>query len=391
MNRRHFIQAATAVAIATQRRSLWAENSNHVLVVGAGIVGASIGYHLARRGVKVTILEKEKPASGATGDSYSYINASRKQPRAYYNLNLLGIEGWRRLQQEFGSALNLQWCGGVEWRTPGESSAQLQTSLHNYQQWGYVARAIDEKELHNLLPLVTPGPIGAAAFYEEEAAIDPEEAVTSLLSKARQFGATIEYPAEVTKLDFSNGRIRSVQTARGRIDVDVVVLAAGAGTQELAKLADVEVPLSSSIGILAHTAPQKHLLDHVVFAPTSGFRQNSDGRIITSGNIKNIAGAATTPQAIGDALVQNAAQYLPALKGVTAERITTGHRVLPKDGFPVLGFDGKVKNLYIAVTHSGITLAPVIGEYAALEIVDGASVDLLDPYRPGRFAIPKAS
>jgi glycine/D-amino acid oxidase-like deaminating enzyme len=385
------MQAAAAIAIAAQYRKLWAADSRHVLIVGAGIVGASIGYHLARRGVKVTILEKEHPAAGATQNSFAYLNASRKQPRNYYDLNLLGIEGWRRLQLELGSDLKVQWGGGVEWKSPGDTSAQLLASLHAYQQWGYVAREISEAELHGLLPQVTPGPIGSSVFYEEEAGLDPVQAVTVLLAKARQFGATIEYPAEVTGLDLSGNQIRGVQTAGGRIEADVVVLAAGTGTQGLAKLADVEVPLSTSVGILAHTAPQPELIGRVVSAPSAGIKQNSDGRIVTSGGLRGTAEVAAVQKGQGDALVQNAAQYLPALKGVTAERVTVGYRVLPKDGYPILGFSGKIGNLYIAATHSGVTLAPVIGEYAGLEIVDGANVDLLSPYRPARFANPDAS
>ena len=66
--------------------------------------------------------------------------------------------------------------------------------------------------------------------------------------------------------------------------------------------------------------------------------------------------------------------------------MTLGHRVLPKDDHPIVGFTGRCPNLYIAAMHSGITLSPMIGQVAAMEILDGASVDLLAGYRPSRFA-----
>jgi glycine/D-amino acid oxidase-like deaminating enzyme len=292
---------------------------------------------------------------------------------------------------ELGSNLKVQWGGGVEWKVPGAPSAQLLTTLHTYQQWGYVAREINESELRGLVPQITPGLVGSSAFYEEEAGLDPVQAVEVLLARARQFGATIEYPVDVTGLDLRDGRIRGVQTASGNIEADMVVLAAGTGTQGLAKLANIDVPLSTSIGILAHTAPQAELIGRVVSAPTAGIKQDWDGRIIASGSLRGSAEGAPVQKGHGDALIQNAAQYLPALKGVTADRVTVGYRVLPKDGYPILGFSEKISNLYIAATHSGITLAPVIGQYAALEIVDGASVDLLSPYRPSRFATPGVS
>jgi glycine/D-amino acid oxidase-like deaminating enzyme len=59
---------------------------------------------------------------------------------------------------------------------------------------------------------------------------------------------------------------------------------------------------------------------------------------------------------------------------------------MPQDGYPVLGFPEAAPNVYIALTHSGVTLAPLIGELAAIEIVDGARVEVLKDYRPERFA-----
>jgi glycine/D-amino acid oxidase-like deaminating enzyme len=113
MNRRTFLQGAAALpglaaAVSCGRPRA---GSDSVVVVGAGIVGASIGYHLAKRGARVTILEKDKPASAATGTSFAYLNASRKRPRPYYDLNLLGIDNWRRLQLEIGSELKIEWSG----------------------------------------------------------------------------------------------------------------------------------------------------------------------------------------------------------------------------------------------------------------------------------------
>jgi glycine/D-amino acid oxidase-like deaminating enzyme len=383
MNRRYFIQALAATTIAMRTRSLWAASTNRAVIVGAGIIGTSIGYHLAKRGAQVTILEKEKPGSGATGKSFAFLNASRKQPRSYYDLNLFGIEGWRRLQLELGQELKVQWGGAVEWKTPGETANKLLETVHAYQQWGYSARQIDASELHALLPEASPGAVGAAAFYEEEAAVDPLQVLDLLVRKTQGFGATIESPLEVTGLDIVGDRVRGVQTARGKIEADVFVFAAGAGTQQLAKFAEVNVPLDSSIGVLAHTAPQPALLGRVTLAPGFSIRQNPDGRIVTGGSVEGKEGA---PGDQGVELLQGAAQYIPRLHGASVESVTVGHRVLPKDGYPILGFAQKYKNLYIAATHSGMTLAPIIGQLASIEILDGTTVDLLAPYRPARFA-----
>jgi glycine/D-amino acid oxidase-like deaminating enzyme len=91
-------------------------------------------------------------------------------------------------------------------------------------------------------------------------------------------------------------------------------------------------------------------------------------------------------QAHANALLARATHYLPALAGAQAVPVPVGYRPMPLDGLPVLGFAAAVPNLYIALMHSGVTLAPLVGELASMEIVDGARVEVLQSYRPERFA-----
>jgi glycine/D-amino acid oxidase-like deaminating enzyme len=114
MNRRQFVYLAGGLALTARARALWASTANHVVIVGAGIMGASIGYHMAKRGARVTILEKERPGAGTTQNSFAWLNAGEKRPRPYYELNLLGVMGWRRLTLEIGPELPIQWGGCVQ-------------------------------------------------------------------------------------------------------------------------------------------------------------------------------------------------------------------------------------------------------------------------------------
>jgi glycine/D-amino acid oxidase-like deaminating enzyme len=84
-------------------------------------------------------------------------------------------------------------------------------------------------------------------------------------------------------------------------------------------------------------------------------------------------------------LLLRAKQYLPALTGARAIPVSVGYRPMPLDGYPVIGFSQAVPNVYLAVMHSGVTLAPLVGELGAIEIVDGVNVALLAPYRLERF------
>ena len=235
-----------------------------------------------------------------------------------------------------------------------------------------------------MLPAVNPGSFGAASFSSLEGTVDPMHALIVLLHKAEQFGAKVEYPCEVTGLDMAGDRVRGVQTTRGPMEADVVVLASGVDTPRLAQMAGVNVPLKESSGLLAHTTPQARILDSVALGPGADIKQGLDGRIVT-GRDFGPSNATDTSLEVGERLLKNAERYIEKLKGVPVESVTLGYRVLPEDGFPIVGFPERRPNLYIAAMHSGMTMCPIIGQLAAMEILDGATVDLLTSYRLSRF------
>ena len=84
-------------------------------------------------------------------------------------------------------------------------------------------------------------------------------------------------------------------------------------------------------------------------------------------------------------VMEAAARYFPSLSQAIIRTVRRGRRPIPKDGLPIIGFASTVANLYIAAMHSGVTLAALVGEFAAIEILDGADIAALHPYRPHRF------
>lgn len=380
--------AAAPFAAHAQRAPIVAPGARKAIVIGAGILGAAIAYELAKRGVAVTILERTRPAAEATGDSFAYLNASTKTAsRPYFQLNWLGMAGWRVWQREPGAALPLQWGGAAYWRGTEAETAKLLETLKAAQQWGYAGQRVDAASLRALLPSLSLGPVSTATFFPEEGAVDPTAAVASLLERAGRLGATLRVPVEVTELIVGEGKVRGVRTRDGAIEADTVVLAAGLGSQALARRAGVRMPLTESPGVLLHTRPQKRVLDRIVFGPRSTFKQDASGRIVAS--VSGHEGGALTDSdiaALGRTIRANVAPYLPQIQGAEIDRVTIGRRVLPEDSFPIVGFAPHLQDLYVAATHSGITLAPAIGRFAATEIVDGIAAEPLAPFRPDRFA-----
>ncbi len=359
--------------------------ADRVIVAGAGIMGASIAYHLAKRGARVTLLEKEHPVAGTTKNSFAWLNASAKKPRSYYNLNLAGMAGWRRLQIEIGPSLSIQWGGGLQWcKRDGNLIDAMKKHVQERQTWGYPIRLVDEGDLSTLVPYVRAGEFGEANFADQEGTLDPVAAAKALLNKAQLLGAHVVYPCEVTDIKTANGRVQAVQTTQGPMPCDHFVIAAGNGSMQLAAKAGVRVPLKESKGILAHTVPQPQLISRVLMPPGGNIKQNADGRVVTGANFEDTGDDQATFE-MGRKYLAAAAAYVPELETARVDYMTLGYRVMPEDELPIVGRSSNLSNLYLAAMHSGMTLAPIIGELAALEILDHASVDLLDPFRPGRF------
>ena len=352
-----------------------------IVIAGAGIVGASIAWQLGRRAdVHVTILEKDKPAAGTTRDSFAWINATfSKQPRHYFELNREGVAAWKRLERAMSAPPVIQWGGSVAWTD--KVPATLLEDVGQHASWGYPTHLVDEPTLRNLLPGVEPGPVTAAAYSEDEGVVDPVAATGALLADAR---ADVQYPNEVIGLVMDHGRVQAVLTQQGTLACDVLILACGLATPGLAAMAGVTVPLKDSPGVLVHTPPQARVLNRVALGPGSHMKQDASGRIVAG---DNFAGSQQSPEASierGERLLMRAKAYLSKID-MTVERVSLGRRVMPLDEYPIVGFASECSNLYVVATHSGVTLAALLGEYAAAEIVDGVKIDMLEPYRLSRF------
>ncbi len=370
-------------------------DAKHVVVIGAGIVGASIAWRVASRGARVTIVDQGEPGGGASSHSFAWINAGAKEPVGYHNLNRRSLEMWTRFADALGEDVGLRWGGKVAWENDPQAAKALAGRVEQLQSWGYSSRLISREELQELEPALQIGAVAAADYNENEGQVEPQLVVDACVRRLREREAGVLTGVEVLGLSKdSKDRVRAVQTTTGDIDADIVVVAAGAATTAVASLAGVNVPQAESPGVVIRTTPMPRLLHNVpvVYAPPLEdgrreihLRQCPDGRfMIGEGDQESLA--EDDSQAHADDLLARACQHLPELAGAQAVPVPVGWRPMPLDGYPVIGFATAVPNLYVVLTHSGVTLAPALSQLAALEICDGARADaVLGPYRPERF------
>ena len=375
------------MSIALKRDSL------RVVVVGAGIVGSAIAFHLARRGAKVTVVESSQPGSGASGHSFAYLNSFGKEPESYQDLNRRSMDMWDRFARLLDTDVGLRWGGKLRWESTENGAQDLRDRVARLQARGYPCRLLDRDEMLKLEPGLTPGPVTAAVHSEIDGQVDPPSVAHACLEKVAETGGTVHLEMEATELLVDGTGVTAVLTAGGDLECDAVVLAAGLGTTALADSAGVHLPQQESPGVVIRTDPLPRVLKtvSVMYAPPIDsvrseihIRQRADGSMmIGEGHQESLA--RDDSQEHADGLLDRVVQYLPAMAGATAIPVPVGYRPMPLDELPVIGFTKAVPNLYIAVMHSGVTLAPLVGEWAALEIAEGARIEALEPYRVERF------
>jgi glycine/D-amino acid oxidase-like deaminating enzyme len=353
-----------------------------ILIIGSGIIGASLAYHLVARGGEVTVLEAKASVGGvATPNTWGWINASWGNPAPYVRLRMAAMAMWRPLANVHPK-LTVNWCGGLLWDLGEE---ELAAYAGHHEKMGYEVRLVDHEEAVWLEPHLIHTP-QFVAYSNAEGMIEPDDAVDGFVRAAEALGARFFLNQSVSQFVMSNGRIVGVKCGDVFWPADDVVLAAGAATNSLLENIDVELNVNSPAGLLVHTRPTAKILNGLVMSPEFHVRQTNKGRLVLGSDF-----GGTQP---GDDPAKTAAEVLAKLPSLVAgtadlemEYYTLGYRPTPADGFPAIGRLKDIDGLYVVVTHSGITLAPAIGAFVATEILDGVRHELLALYHPDRLIV----
>ncbi|MEQ9332390.1 FAD-binding oxidoreductase [Thalassobaculum sp.] len=355
---------------------------SHTVVVGAGIVGTAIAYHLARRGARVTLIDSGPPGGGVTARAFGWINVSYGTAGPNAPLRGLALVDYRRLDRELGHGLNIDWCGALTWST---DPAETERMVRDHAAHGHDVRLLDRADIARAEPALVDLP-NCAAHAVGEGAIDAAAAARTLSEAARVAGAEVVAETAVTAIRVTDRRVAGIDTAAGPIVADTVVLAAGTGSPELCAPLGVAVPIRRSPAIRLRLRTPGPLVNGIVQGPAFEIRQAATTTLYAAEDYIDDS-ADNGPDAIAGRTLAAIRAGLRGGKRVELQDTLVGLRAIPADGHPIIGPAPSVPGLYLAVMHAGVTLAPTVGRLAAAEILDGNPAPALGHCRPDRFSV----
>jgi sarcosine oxidase subunit beta len=367
-----------------------------VIIIGAGVMGASLAFHLAERGLKPAILERKVTASGATGHSSGLV-------RMHYDLaaeSELTFVSYKYYFNDWKHRVGGD-CGfintGFMQIAKREHEDKLRGNVANQQRIGINTSVISAAEVKELFPDLVTDHFDFAAYEPDSGYADATLTTNSFLESAKRDGATLIQNCEVTAIQASGGRVTGVSTTKGDFEAPIVINAAGAWAKQVASLAGIEVPLETWTHDVAflHRPPSlgkfPAAIDDVI---NCYFRPEGSALILAAGEDESLRGEppdaedqTPTPTFL-EKLIDQMIQRIPKIEESGLHSIHVGRDGITPDQRAIYSASG-LDGFYLAcgLSGTGFKTSPAAGASLVELILDGTpkTVDIT-PFRFERFA-----
>ncbi|MCI0548111.1 MAG: FAD-binding oxidoreductase [Candidatus Rokubacteria bacterium] len=365
-----------------------------VVVIGGGVVGASIAYHLARRGQRdVVVLERDTVGAGTTSKAAGGIRSQfGTETEIRFSRESLAV--FQSFAAEFGVDIGFQQIGYLflltdpaDLRGFGERIA-LQRSL------GVDVRVISPADARKLVPALHVEDLVAAVWGPTDGLAGPAEVTSGFARRARELGVCIAEGVEVRGISRAGDRVTGVETAMGAIAAPVVVNAAGPFAARVGRMVGLEIPVYPRRRHIFFTDPFPEIPGPVPLTTDRGsgfyFRKEMEQVLLSAGDVEDVGddlSGAMNPAMMAEA-VGKAVHRVPVLEHARIAGGWAGLRPLTPDDHAIIGWAPGVEGLFLAVGFGGhgFQHSPATGRRVAEWLLDGKPGMDLSLFDPARFA-----
>jgi len=368
-----------------------------VVILGAGVMGTAIAFHLAKRKTgKIVLLDRDHVGRGGSGRSSALIRMHYTFPPEV-QLAVVSLKMFQNWQDVVGASGDFRKTGFVRIVHPDEIE-RLKVNVDMHRKLGAIVELVDQKQLQELEPDWKLDDVELAAYEPNSGYGDGAGVAGDFLEAARNLGAEYFSRTQATALAVTSGRVKGVETDRGTISAPVVIVATGPWTRPLIQQADYDLPIECEfhqVAILRNAPDMKGggcaCIDSVT---ATYFRSDAHDKFL----VGDFYGTRPIdpdnfPQRASDEsleeIIQRACRRLPKFEGAEIMRGVTGVYDITPDSRPLLGELPEIRGAYVCAGFSGMgfKISPAIGLVMSELVLDGAgrTVDI-SAFRPSRFA-----
>jgi glycine oxidase len=362
-----------------------------VAIVGGGVIGCAAAYYLTKAGARVTLLERDGLAGGASGAAAGMLVPPQEAAPSgpFRDLCRASADSYpslvEALQDETG--IDVQYlASGILLPARTEQRAQV---LRTVARWrlvlGIDLEWVDGGPLRELEPALGDGVLGAA-YSPQGHHVNPGHLTQALARAAASRGATLRQGTAVAGFPRRGSRVVAVRTSDGdTIAADCVVLAAGPWTRRLGRKLGVDVPTRPMRGQML--AYRSTAVRHTLWGEDGYLVPKAGGFLFAGATVEDVGFRCKNTRRGLAGLRRMARSMVPALRYAEVASVWAGLRPGSPDGLPILGTLPGWDNVYVATGHfrNGILLGPITGRLIARLITEGGSEIPLEPFAPSRF------
>jgi glycine/D-amino acid oxidase-like deaminating enzyme len=362
-----------------------------VVVVGGGVIGSSVAFHLAEAGVDVCLLERSELASGSTSRAAGGFRAQFSDP-LNIALGLRSIEAYEKFAERPGAEIDLRQVGYLFLLDRPEDVESFERSVELQNEHGVPTRFVTLGEAQQLCPIAGLDGVLAATFSPIDGHASPEAVVQGYAAAARHHGATVVTGCAVTGIDAAAGEIRGVSTERGTVETETVVCAAGAWSPELARAVDVELPVEPVLREIGYTAAAdlpEHMPLTVDFTSGLYFHREGPGLLFGMADREQPPGFETPPDPSWlERVTMVAERRLPSLLEMGIAGGWKGYYEVTPDHNALIGEARGIRRFLYATGFSGhgFLQGPAVGEIVRDLVLDREPFVDVSPLAVERFA-----
>jgi sarcosine oxidase subunit beta len=364
------------------------------IVIGGGVVGCSIAYHLAGRGLRdILVLERETVGSGTTSKAAGGIRAQfPTETEIRFSLESIGV--FERFEDEFGVDPGYRKIGYLFLVSDADDLRGYETRIALQRRLGVDVRVIAPEDAKKLVPALRVDDLIAAVWGPDDGLAGPAEVTGGFARRARDLGVRIVEGVQVTAIGRDGDRVSGVTTTAGAVSAPLVINAAGPSAARVARLAGVDVPVHPRRRHIFFTEPFPELPGPVPLTTdrASGFyfRKEMEQVLLSPGDVEDIGEDFEVPvdSAKVEEAVQKAIDRVPVLEQARIAGGWAGLRPLTPDDHAIIGWAPDVGGFFLAVGFGGhgFQHSPATGRHVAAWIVDGKPAMDLSLFDPARFA-----